>query len=242
MTLGLIYYKNVLDLALEKFFDAYGSMFTKQDGKWVLSAMMTKLKLEKTLSELVALELEYVLSKINKPYSKCILIGSCYPKDSLLLDFREGSLVPKWIEETLQSKPALKWVMKENDICIDIDAVNEVAISIFNKMFQKCASKRCSTNNARDGEVIVVSHSHLDCYMMFKVIKWAYGRSNCENVWKGIANDHKEVLVALNDELAKHIVSKGALNKSKKFKTYAKEVRDYLDSKIGISRDVKCQM
>ena len=82
--------------------------------------------------------------------------------------------------------------------------------------------------------MIVISHSHLDCYMMFKTIKWAYGRSNCINIWKEKIEKPQEILLSLNDELAKYIKNKCLLNISGKFKKYAREVKDYLDMKLNV--------
>ena len=132
-------------------------------------------------------------------------------------------------------KPQLKWLLKEDDISIDIDCINETLINIFNEMFVD-PKKIESIIGKNYSNVIVVSHSHLDCYMMFKTIKWAYGRSNCINIWKEKIERPQEVLLSLNDELAKYIKNKCLLNISGKFKKYAREVKDYLDLRLNVVR------
>ena len=67
---------------------------------------------------------------------------------------------------------------------------------------------------------------------MFKTIKWAFGNSNCVNVWKTSMQNVKPCLVAVNDLVSKYIANKTAMNKSKDFKAIALEVKSYLDEKI----------
>ena len=220
---------------MARFFDVYNDVFTKQDGKYVLSIGMSKAQMKSILEDAVAHELRAICKDDQKTKDKYVLIGACYPKDSLLLDFKDGSYIPKKIEKALKEKPSMKWMLREDDICIDIDLVNDIFVELFNDMFNK-PKKILSLLGDHYSNVIVVSHSHLDCYMMFKTIKWAYGKSNCKNVWKEDMQGHREVLMSLNDELAKHIRNKCLLNISGKFKAYAREVRDYLDERLGIQR------
>ena len=82
-------------------------------------------------------------------------------------------------------------------------------------------------------DIIFMSHSKIDCYAMFKTIKWAYGNSNCVNVWKASMQDVKPCLVAVNDMVSKYIANKTAMNRSPDFKKIALEVKSYLDEKIN---------
>lgn len=152
----------------------------------------------------------------------------------MLLKYKDMSSFPDKLDEMLSNKPNIKWVMRENDIEIDIDCINEVCIDIFNDMFtdDKCISKLFGKDYAN---VIVASHKNLDCYMMFKTIKWAYGSSNCKNLWKEqMTNNRQDNLIALNDEIAKNIRCKSKLNHDATFKQYAYEVKDYLDMKLKL--------
>ena len=160
-----------------------------------------------------------------------LVIGSCYPKDNLLLEFKDDNYFPRKLSNLIDSKPSLKWLLKEKDIEIDIDLFNEAFISIFNKYFNRQESKKSS---ALAPKIVFVSHMYLDCYMLFKIIKWAYGSSNCCNVWKEKLTERRQNLVALNELMSKYIHNKSRMNKSVKFKKYAHEVKDYLDKKIGI--------
>ena len=104
-------------------------------------------------------------------------------------------------------------------------------IDIFNKMFNKHEPKRSSMPTCK---TVFVSHSRLDCYMLFKTLKWAYGSSNCCNIWKEKLASRKPCLVAVNDLISKYIHNKSMMNKSAKFKHYAHEVKDFIDDKLGL--------
>ena len=60
------------------------------------------------------------------------MIGSCYPKDNLLLEFKDDSFFPARLSKMLEDKPSIKWLMRESDIEIDISLFNELLIDIFN--------------------------------------------------------------------------------------------------------------
>lgn len=230
MKLNLIYYKCLLDLAIEEFVKCYEDFFTKDQDRYVFGLNVSKKKLYGALEECI----EECLSRVMACSGKngiFLVIGSCYPKDNLLLEFKDDNYFPRKLSNLIDSKPSLKWLLKEKDIEIDIDLFNEAFISIFNKHFNRQELKRSS---ALAPKTVFVSHTHLDCYMLFKTIKWAYGSSNCCNVWKEKLAERRQNLVALNELVSKYIHNKSRMNKSVKFKKYAHEVKDYLDEKIGI--------
>lgn len=115
--------------------------------------------------------------------------------------------------------------MRETDIEIDIDLFNEVFIQIFNDRFNAIPNKKSNTVP----HVIYVAHSKLDCYMVFKTIKWAYGNSNCRNIWKEHFSSQRQNLVAVNDLISKYVHAKARINRSRELKQYALEVKQYLD-------------
>lgn len=82
--------------------------------------------------------------------------------------------------------------------------------------------------------VVAISHKNLDCYMMFKTIKWVYGNSNCINIWKEKMPNAHECLVAINELISKNIKNKSKMNKSSLFKKYALEAKCYLDEVLSI--------
>lgn len=188
----------------------------------------------KSIFEELVVDVLREVVKADDSRDKFILIGPCYPKDSLLLEFKGDSYVPKKFETVIKSHPSLKWLLREDDIEVDINEVNDAVCSVFNEMFNSHKTVEKLLGKERASKLVVLAHSRLDCYMLFKTVKWAYGSSNCKNVWKEDLAGSREVLVSLNDELAKHIRNKSLLNISGKFKACAREVKGYLDEKLGM--------
>ena len=186
---------------------------------------MTKHRLYTVLCQCVDNAIESILAQYSRK-DICIVIGSCYPKDNLLLEYKDTDYFPKKLEVLLHNRPALKWLMRETDIEIDIDLFNEVFMQIFNDRFNAMPKKRSSMAIPH---VIYVAHSRLDCYMLFKTIKWAYGSSNCRNVWKERFSSQRQNLVAVNDLISKYVHAKTRINRSRELKQYALEVKQYLD-------------
>ena len=233
MKLNLIYYKNILDIALEMFVKKHEECFTKDGSAYVLGLSASKKSLQKDIEKCIDSSIDKALKSTSSKDDVAIVIGSCYPIDNLLLDFKDSKYFPKKLSSLIDSRPALKWLLAEKDIQLDIDLFNEIAIEVFNKKFTKIEPKRSSISRPR---VLYVSHSRLDCYMLFKTLKWAYGSSNCLNVWKETLSSQRQNLVAVNDLISKYIQNKSRMNKSIEFKMYALEVKDYLDEKLGIVR------
>ena len=182
MKLGLIYYKNLVDAAFEKMFASIGSMFAKSDDEtYVFAGGWSKKRMSKLFEQCLREAVSEVIVPSTQTYDKYIMIGSCWPKDNLLLKFKDSTYFPKKLDALLEKKPEIKYLMRERDICLDIAMMNDVFVSTFSAMFNKGASKVLGEEFSN---VIVLSHSHLDCYALFKTVKWAYGSSSCINVWK----------------------------------------------------------
>lgn len=231
MKLNLIYYKNVLDTAIETFVKLYEDYFTRDRDSYILGLNVSKQHLHADIKTCIHNSIHEIAKDFASPNDVLLVIGSCYPKDNLLLDFKDASYFPKKLSNLISSKPALKWLIAEKDIKMDIDLLNELFIDIFNEKFNAPEPKRSVSSYPK---VIYVSHSKLDCYMIFKAIKWAYGNSNCSNIWKEHFKDARQNLIAINDLVSKYTHNKSCLNKSKEFKTYALEVKSYLDEKLSL--------
>lgn len=231
MKLNLIYYKCIVDMALEELVNCCGDMFTRENGKYVLGLNISKKRLEDALEKLVDKEIRSIVEQYSKD-DVFLVIGSCYPKDNLLLALKDNHYFPSKLSKLIDNKPALKWLLAEKDIEIDIDLFNELFIKIFNKKFGRKEPKRSS--NIKSSKVVFISHSKLDCYMMFKTIKWAYGSLNCTNVWKDKLSNRRQNLIALNDLVSKYVHNKSRANKSLELKRYAQEVKDFLNKRLGM--------
>lgn len=226
MKLHLIYYKCLLDVAFEKFVCLHEDMFKRDNGKYVFGFNSSNKKLQSEIEKCLDTCIDEIMSSSCGKNDIFLIIGSCYPKDNLLLSFKDDKYFPVKLAKTIEERPALKWILSENDIEIDIDMFNAIFMDIFNRRFIR------KTDNKHICKTIYVSHSRLDCYMMFKTIKWAYGNSNCINVWKSKLEARRQNIVAINDLIAKYIHNKNRMNKSNEFKKYAHEIKDFLDAEI----------
>ena len=214
-------------------FARIGSMFSRDgNGMYVFSAGWSEAKLAKLFEKCLRSTMLEVVLPSTQTYDKFIVIGSCWPKDNLLLKMRNGSYFPSKLEKLIVEKPSVKYLLREKDICIDIEMLNNIFINAFNKMFNSNYALKLLGKDFSN--VLFVSHSSLDCYALFKVIKWAYGSSSCANFWKEKMQSQMQHLVAVNELIAKYVQKKSCMNKSKELKLCAKEVRDYLREKIGV--------
>ena len=234
MKLNLIYWKCLLDSAVEKMFDVIGNMFTRtDDGTYVFSSGWSEAKMSKLFENCLRESMLEVIEPSDETSDKYIVISSCWPKDNMLLKLKNGSCFPKKLDNLINERPSIKYLMREKDICIDIESLNNVFISCFNKMFNNANNILKLLGNSFTN-VIFLSHSHLDCYALFKIVKHIYGNVNCINVWKEKMVSQTQHLIAVNELISKYIAKKTCMNRSQELKTYAKEVKDYLQEKIGI--------
>lgn len=231
MKIRLIYYKNLVDAAFEKMFASIGCMFTKtDDGEYVFAGGWSQAKTTQLFVRCLQDVVHSIVVPCTKTYDKYIIIGSCWPKDNLLLKFKDNAYFPKKLEQLVVSQPEIKYLMREKDIHVDLHTLNTVFISTFNKMFKYGA---CSVLGNEFKHVMMLSHSHLDCYALFKISKWTFGNSNCVNVWKEQMQGQMQHLVAVNELIAKYVQKKTQMNKSDELKQYAKEVKGFLREKLG---------
>lgn len=178
--------------------------------------------------------LKDILLQLVKPFDALdanyyFILGSCMPKDSLLLKSSNVRL-PEKLRSIVDGKLQLKYLLKEHDIKLDIVLFNQVFIDIFNQLFEsKDAICRLLGSNFKN--VIFAMNKKLDCYALFKTVKFLYGRSNCINLHKKL-ECMPSPIIAVNDLICKHIHSKSALNKSKEFKIAVTEVKQFLDEKM----------
>lgn len=230
MKLGLIYYKNVLDIAVKDFFDAYSASFKRDSskGRYVFGGGLSMQALSRSLERCIVSAMSTIMDSSSVARDDyVIVIGSCYPKDNILLPLSSKSSIPTKLDAFISSNPTVKWLLNEDDIDIDIDALNGSAMSIFNKYFNDPSSLKDVHSS-----IMFISHSKLDCYMMFKVLKWAYGDVNCVNLWDRCKTSKDEHLVSLNSLIARFADGKKILSKNAMFKRCANEVKAYVDKTL----------
>ena len=229
LKISFLYYKNLLDLAFAEFFDEFDHCFTRQaDGTYLFSSDVSRSKLKKFFKESILRR----IASLSNPWSisdpRClVVIGSCYPKDNAILELQpKKDRLPVKLTYTLSAMPTLKWILKEHDIKIDCLEFNEFLVELFDEFFKQSAKHQGIFKN-----VMFATHKNLDCYAIFKVLKWTYGKTTTINLYKSFGLSKRKLpLVAINDLLSKYICNKEDLSKCKKFKQSAEELREYAAS------------
>ncbi len=233
--LRLLYFKNVLDLAVARFFGEFNDSFSKtHSSRYVFSSDASRESLKKTFKRIIT----EVIEELVVPWSIeaptwLVLIGGCYPKSNILLKHRDPSdYFPAKLDKLIKTRPTVKWILAEQDIDVDLELFNE----IFSEIFAELASKKISLK-LNLGNVVCISHKSLDCYMLFKIIKWIYGKSSCCNVYEtsGLSGASLPV-VAVNDLLSRYIHNKQTVNKSSEFRKCALEVKQQLAEILDVSK------
>lgn len=227
---NLLYFKNLLDISLCKFFELYNDDFQKINGKYVLSTI-SKSKLVSIFRTLIIQTLKEHLIEYDILHPNYyLIIGACNPKDNILLSNKEQSYFPVKLQKCIDSEYKLKYLLKEKDIDIDIIQFNDICLEIFNDFFAKNKVGKYFGKQF-EKNVIFITHKHLDCYTMFKVLKSIFGKANCVNMYLEKFSNQKLPIVAINDLIDRYIHDKKSLNKNDQFKNIISEINNYLKLK-----------
>lgn len=230
--LHLLYFKALLDKCFIRFFDDFNNSFSVINNQYVFSKDPGKTQLKKIFKAYLAEELKCVI----RPYSIIkpeyfIIIGSCQPKDNILLNYKEAYF-PEKLNKLINSDFQLKYLLKEKDIKLDLIRFNSIFIDIFNELFSK-QDKLLKLLGSKDYKnVFFIQHNKIDCYSMFKLIKFIYGKSNCWNIHKEKFYNIKSPIIAINELIDKYIHNKNKITKSNEFKYIIEEVKQFIDEKI----------
>lgn len=223
----LLFYENVIDLCLVSFFNDYVRDFSRTpDGKYSFSC--SRKSIEKYFTSHITEEISKRIQAFditNPVYT--FIIGGCNPPENIMLDYRTGYF-PEKLMHFVTSRHCQKYMLKETDISIDMAEFNEIFDSIFIDAFRHGFT---GIKNAERG-VFAIMHRRLDCYAIFKIIKYLYGRTNCINIWKEEGGLETRCIISVNSLIDKYVNNKTAMNKSREFKQIVSEVKQYADEKI----------
>ena len=235
MKLNLLYYKHLLDDAMLQFFNEYNNSFSKnENNQYVFIDDMSVFKFKKSLQQLLLQSLTKYAQPVKTIKNDIyLIIGSCFPVDNILYTTRDLSqYFPAKLCRYINQNPTIKYLLREHDILFDNNMLNSSAIDIFNSLFKKQNAGKIS--NLDFSNVYFVSHSKLDCYAMFKIIKQIYGKTNCVNVCKQLSlHDKMQPYVAINELVDRYINNKLAIIKSDRLQNIKQEVKQYIDSCLG---------
>lgn len=228
MKLDFLYYKHLLDVAFIKFFDECNDFFSKDiSGTYVFSSDISRNQLKEYFKKSIVAELKSLNTSWTLEKPRClVIVGSCFPKDNILLELKDSNkYFPVKLSNFIESNPTTKWILKERGIHLDFPEFNSILVELFNDFFKE----NSSTNKSGFlKNILFITHRHLDCYAIFKILKIAYGKSSVCNLYKKTELEKKNLpLIAINELVSKYVNNKSKMNSSSKFKEYANEVKQY---------------
>lgn len=230
---NLLYYKALIDKCFLSFFTNYNNSFIKNsNNNYILADNFSKNKLKTIFKKYLSDEIKLYV----KPYNLLepnyfLIIGACQPKNNLLLKFKDDNYFPEKLNKIINYDFQIKYLIKEQDIKLDLIKFNQVLFEIFLELF-KSQHKLLQLIGKEYKNVFFIQHSKLDCYSMFKTIKFLYGKNNCWNIYKEQFYNIKSPIIAINDLIDKYIHNKINMNKSLEFKLIVQEVKQYIDELI----------
>ena len=231
-TLNLVFFKHLADSTLYDYFTS--SEFTKEEDGYALVDGRSETTLRNLLDEaFISHLLENVTPWSLENPNHYFIIGACLPKDNLLLDFQQGCMVSERTRKLIDAEYPLRYVFMEDDLKADPVMFNSLVESLFVRYFDH---RRLLRRIGKDySNVHFIRHRRLDCYVMFKLMKYIYGRSNCLNLFLQKRMRNNMVIRSVNEMIDSEIDKRG-LTGSIQLRTIANEVRQYLDFCLGISR------
>lgn len=232
---NLLYYKALIDKCFIRFFDEYNDLFIKNESTYILANNINKSKIKQLFKNYIFDELKLYI----KPYSIIepnyyFIIGACLPKNNLLLKYKT-KYFPNKLSKLIDSEFQIQYFLKEHDIKLDLVKFNQIILDIFQDFFgnQQKIAKILKSNDYSN--VFFIRHSKLDCYSMFKLLKYIFGKNNCVNIYKEKFQNiySPSPIVSINDLIDKYINNKIAMNKSQEFKQIILELKMYIEQ-LGV--------
>lgn len=225
--LNLLYYKNIIDCVLRRFVSENNNSFTKVGDDYVFSKSMTRSKLLKSIKNYVVDEIRKYTSEYSvlNP-NHYFLIGSCFPKDNILLSHAsESKYFPEKLKKLINRPDNLKYILREKDIKIDIEMFNHVLEDIFVDFF------RC---NGKMKNIHFIKHNRIDCYTLYRIIKNEYGASNVVNLHKKFMKGKKSAIYSINEMIDVYIHNKKEIVKTNELRFIRSEVLQFVNESLRV--------
>ncbi len=229
--INLIYYKNILDNVMVRFFEDYNDSFSRNEGNYVFSGKMGRSKLKKVLSKYFVEELspfveDYDVMKPNFYF----VIGSCFPCDNMLLSHvSENSRFPERLRLFVSQHPNIKYSLKEKDIQIDIEMFNCVFEDIFNSFFNN-RKEVLRAFGSRKTNLRFLKYQNLDCYSTYRIAKDVFGKINIVNLHKQNAEKFRETIRSLNEVIGSYVLKKKEICRSPELDMVREEMKSYMEN------------
>lgn len=239
MQFKLIYFKELINFAMLQFFIDYNDSFINQNNQYIFSKNITNAKLISYFKKTIKTE----LLNIIQPYDLFspvyyLIIGGCFPSENILLQYKHLNYFPEKLNKLLNSNIQIKYLLNEKDIKIDIIKFNEIFMFIFNELFSD-KQKLLKYLGKKYSNVFFIQHSRLDCYLLFKTIKFILGSKNCINLYKEKFKNNKQCIIAINDKIQYYIHNKSLLNSNLEYKNIVLELKQYLFEILNLTLQSK---
>lgn len=221
--INVLYYKHILDKSFQRFFNDYNDSFVKSNGEYVFSKLIAKNKLIKIFRKYIVDEIkryitEYSISDLNY----YIIIGSCFPKDNILLKYKQDNYIPEKIFNIIEKYPNIRYFLKETDIHVDLMLFNDVFENVFEYLRErKNILKEFGKNTTN---LYMMWNDRLDCKMMYETIRHIFGKVNVVNLHKK-NKITDSVINSLNENIDKYVHGKHSLIDSDMMEMDRDEIR-----------------
>lgn len=213
----LLYFKNILDLFVGDFIGRNEEKFARRGGLYIMSEQPSLEAFSREITEFAEKEAERRIPAFDVASPEYLFVlGGCEPPDNMLLGFRDGYF-PAKLDALLKSENCPKYFMKERDVEIDGTFFNRAADMAFGRLFRDGFRRR--------GNAFAIRHRHLDCYALFKIMKYVFGWGACSNSWA--EDGGPERLTAVNDLICRYVNNKTGMNGSPEFKAAVREIGEH---------------
>ena len=217
---NVLYFKNIIDRCFSRFFAEYSDSFAKTtsecDDRYVFSSKMSQSSLTGVFSSYFDEELSRFTSKYSETKPEFFfIVGSCIPMDNFALDFINGS---SRLRKLVENVPDIRYLLKEEDISVDVRLFNDV----FETIFSSHMRKRWQRN------VFFVRSCRLDCYFTYKLLKQRYG-SMVVNLHKKNSLGSDRCIYSVNERIDDCCGRKLELLRSDEITPLKEELYSYID-------------
>lgn len=221
--INLIYYKKILDACMSRFFDDYGSEFSRNsDGEYVFSGSLSESTMRSVFRKYVEEETgKYVVDFRESSPEFLFVLGSCFPGENVLLETEMRA--PK-LRKLVKIIPDVTYFLKETDIRLDMRMMN----SVFHHIFEKFMKERKKTWE----NVFFIKHRKIDSYVLYRFFKKRFG-SMVVNIKKKHGLGEDNVIKSVNESMDRCCPFKDDYIERGVFEKIEDEVMQYVDSCIN---------
>lgn len=236
--LKLLYYKNILDVCFQRFFSDFNDDFKNVDGIYVYKNNLSQTKLKSIFKTYIVEELKkYVTPNSITSGDYYFIIGSCLPKNNILLSYKDGYF-PAKLDKLINCNYNIKYFLKEKGIKIDLVAFNTLVDEIFIEFF-KTPQKIQKYFGQDYTNIFFIQHSRFDCITLYRAVKYIYGKPNTVNLYKEFLVGAKIVIYSINEYIDKYVHNLKVMTNSPEYKLIVKEVEQYIDACIKVANGKK---